>query len=208
MIALLFALREEAAALSQHPGAVVVVTGVGKVNAAMATQAAIDNHRPRAIIVMGLAGATHDGEAGQVIVVTGAVQYDFDARPLTTARGEIPGVGALQADEGLMHALLAAIPEARAGLVLTGDQIITAREVRDRILDEFPEGACFDMETAAVAQVAHQNGVPWAALRITSDAADETFNLEEVLGARVKAASEVFERTSGRLLDRLPDPPE
>jgi nucleoside phosphorylase len=50
------------------------------------------------------------------------------------------------------------------------------------------------METAAIAQVAHQNGVPWAALRITSDAADENFNLREVLGFGVETAADLFDQ--------------
>jgi adenosylhomocysteine nucleosidase len=81
----------------------------------------------------------------------------------------------------------------RSGVVLTGDQIVASREVRDDILSDFPDGACFDMETAAIAQVAFQNGVPWAALRMTSDAADESFNLEEVIGFGVTAADQ-FDR--------------
>jgi nucleoside phosphorylase len=87
---------------------------------------------------------------------------------------------------------------------MTGDQIITARAVRDRILSEFPDGACFDMETAAVAQVALANRVPWGAVRITSDSADESFNLKEVIGFGAGTAAELFEkilrRAAGSLL--------
>jgi nucleoside phosphorylase len=43
-----------------------------------------------------------------------------------------------------------------------------------------------------VAQVAHQNGLPWAAVRVTSDSADETFNLEEVIDFGVNTAGELF----------------
>ncbi len=82
----------------------------------------------------------------------------------------------------------------RTGLVLTGDQIIASRAVRDDILRDFPEGACFDMETAAVAQVAHMNGVPWGGVRITSDSADESFSMTEVLAYGAHTASELFER--------------
>ena len=50
------------------------------------------------------------------------------------------------------------------------------------------------METAAIAQVALQNGIPWAAVRMTSDAADESFNLDEVIGFGVKTAADVFDQ--------------
>jgi adenosylhomocysteine nucleosidase len=217
-VALLFALREEAAALSRQLDSgvgeleglpvVLAVTGVGKVNAAMATMRVAHKYRPGAVIVMGLAGATREGPPGQVIVASGAEQYDFDARPLTGARGELPGLGRgtalLPADGRITRALHEAVPTARLGVVLTGDQIVTSRDARDRILSDFPEGACFDMETGAVAQVALEIGVPWAAVRITSDAADETFDLDEVLGFGARTASELFEkilrRAAGSLL--------
>jgi adenosylhomocysteine nucleosidase len=215
-VALLFALTEEAASLSKHLDAgvgelegipvVLAVTGVGKVNAAMATTLVVHRYRPSGILVMGLAGAAHDGEPGQVIVASGAVQYDFDARPLTSAKGELPGYSGralLAADRRLTKALHDAVPEARLGVVLTGDQIVTSREVRDRIVSEFPDGACFDMETGAVAQVALSIGVPWAGLRITSDAADESFNLDDVLGFGAGTAAELFERIFRRAAGSL-----
>jgi adenosylhomocysteine nucleosidase len=78
--------------------------------------------------------------------------------------------------------------------MLTGDQIVTSRAVRDGLLREFPEGLCFDMETAAIAQVAYQNNMPWGAVRMTSDAADESFSLEEVFAFGINRASDLFDR--------------
>lgn len=189
---------------------VLVITGAGKVAAALGAQFVCDAFHPRCVIAVGLAGATGSvAERGQLIIASGALQHDVDARPLTTARGTIPslGVAVFPADptwsEKLRQATLAVVgnPElVRSGLVLTGDQIINSREVRDSLLRDFPEGACFDMETAAIAQVAYQNGVPWAALRITSDAADETFSLQDVLGFGVDTAGDLFERTVGGVL--------
>ena len=82
--------------------------------------------------------------------------------------------------------------DARTGLVLTGDQIVTSSGVRDALAREFPDAACIDMETAAVAQVAHQNSVPWSALRVTSDSADETFDLKGVIGFVTDTAANLF----------------
>jgi adenosylhomocysteine nucleosidase len=182
---------------------VLVITGVGKVAAALATQYVCDTFGPRSVITIGIAGAT-DSEAGpgRLIVASGALQHDMDARPFTNARGTIPALGmaVIPSDPTLSEKLRQATesvvdsPQAvRSGVVLTGDQIVASREVRDDILSDFPDGACFDMETAAIAQVAFQNGVPWAALRMTSDAADESFNLEEVIGFGVTAADQ-FDR--------------
>jgi adenosylhomocysteine nucleosidase len=183
---------------------VLVITGVGKVAAALAAQFACDRFDPGTILVVGLAGATgSDGQRGELIVASGALQHDMDARPFTAARGVIPSLGkaVLASDPTLSERLRNATESVvsqpgivRAGIVLTGDQIVTSGAVRDGLLAEFPNGACIDMETAAVAQVAHQNSIPWAALRITSDAADENFNLQEVLGFGVDTAADLFDR--------------
>ena len=183
---------------------VLVVTGVGKVAAALATQFIFDVFEPRCAISVGLAGATEsDVHPGQLIIASGALQHDVDARPLTDARGTIPSLGlaVFPADPTLSEKLRRATatvvesPESvRSGLVLTGDQIVTSREIRDGLLKEFPEGACFDMETAAIAQVARQNSLPWAALRMTSDSADENFNLDEVLGFGINTAADLFDQ--------------
>jgi adenosylhomocysteine nucleosidase len=182
---------------------ILVLTGVGKVAAALAAQSICDRRAPRAILTIGLAGGIESGSTpGRLIVATGAVQHDFDARPLTVSRGVIPGQGAalFSADTriaGRLRQAAAAVvgqERVRSGVVLTGDQIVTSRELRDRALADFPEGACFDMETAAVAQVARQNGIPWGGLRITSDSADETFDLDDVLGFGAGTAAELFDR--------------
>jgi adenosylhomocysteine nucleosidase len=174
------------------------------VAAALAAQFACDVFHPRAAIVFGLAGATaSDLSPGQLIVASGALQHDVDARPLTDARGTIPslGIAVLPADPTWSGKLLQATKRVvehpqtvRMGLVLTGDQIVTSRDVRDSLARSFPDGACFDMETAAIAQVARQNDIPWAALRMTSDAADESFNLDEVIGFGIKTAADLFDK--------------
>ncbi len=193
-------------------GMVVVVGGVGKVAAALSAQFVQDVFKPRCMVSIGLAGALRDDTSrGQVVVASGALQHDMDGRPLTAARGVIPGlnVSVLSADPPLAEKLLVAAKRSvenprvvRPGLVLTGDQIITTRAVRDALVRDFPEGACVDMETAAIAQVAHQNGLPWGAVRVTSDSADETFDLEDVIDFGVKSAGELFARI---VRDAVPD---
>jgi adenosylhomocysteine nucleosidase len=153
---------------------------------------------------MGLAGAIRgEGSRGQVVVATGAVQHDMDGRPLTAARGTVPGIdiSVFSSDAPLTGKLIVAAKRAvdnprivHSGLVLTGDQIVTTRAVRDGLARDFPDGACIDMETAAVAQVAHQNGLPWGAVRVTSDSADEAFDLQDVIDFGVNTAGELFAR--------------
>jgi adenosylhomocysteine nucleosidase len=230
-VALILALELEARALVRHLApspvsspdlslwegaiggkpAVLVITGVGKVAAALATQFVCDTFEPRAVITVGLAGATDsDAPAGRLIIASGATQHDMDARPFAAARGTIPSLGMamIPADPELSEKLRLATESVmdqtvQSGVILTGDQIVASREIRDRILIDFPDGACFDMETAAIAQVARQNGVPWAALRMTSDAADETFNIDEVVGFGINTAADLFDRVVRAVLNEL-----
>lgn len=197
-------------AIWESAGLVVVVGGVGKVAAAAAAQFACDVFHPRCIVAMGLAGSLEDGaRPGQVIVADGAAQHDFDGRPLTAAKGIIPGleVAVIHADSSVTEKLLVAArlesKHATSGLVLSGDQIITSAKVRDALAHEFADALCVDMETAAVAQVATQNRLPWSALRVTSDSADETFNLRGVLGFGVSTAADLFERIIQSVVDEL-----
>jgi adenosylhomocysteine nucleosidase len=229
-VAILVALEVEARSLVQHLArstvssphlsvwegevddkrVVLVITGVGKVAAALAAQFVCDVFDPQCLVAVGLAGATgSDGQAGELIVASGALQHDVDARPLTKAKGTIPSLGmtVIPADptwsDKLRQATVRVVAKpqmVRSGVVLTGDQIVSSRDVRDRLLSDFPEGLCLDMETAAVAQVARQNDVPWAALRMISDAADEKFNLGEVLGFGVDTAADLFDQILSALL--------
>jgi len=191
-------------------GLVVMVAGVGKVAAAIAAQYACDVFKPRCMISIGLAGALDSrSRRGRVVVASGAIQHDIDARPLTDTRGIIPSLGIrlLEADSAVCDMLLRAArykaEDAEAGLVLTGDQIVTSRTVRDALAREYPEAACIDMETAAVAQVAIQNRVPWSGIRVTSDNADETFDLKGVMGFGVESAANLFESIIQTVADEL-----
>jgi len=191
-------------------GLVVMVSGVGKVAAAMAAQYTCDVFKPRSMIAIGLAGGLEEqGKRGRVIVATGAVQHDIDGRPLTQAKGVIPGLGIsiIPANPAVAETLLRAAryksEDAVSGLVLTGDQIVTSRAVRDGLARDFPDAVCIDMETAAIAQVAHQNGLPWSALRVTSDSADETFDLKGVIGFGVETAANLFESIIHAVVDEL-----
>ena len=192
---------------------VVAVGGIGKVSAALTTQFLHDAFKPRCIIAIGLAGELNaEHSRGHVIIASAAMQHDLDARPLMPARGVVPslGVAAINADAAVAEKLLVAAKRAvenprivRSGLVLTGDQIITSKAARETIARDFPDGLCVDMETAAVAQVAQQNLLPWGAVRITSDKADETFDLEEVIDFGVNTAGELFARIIGDVVTDL-----
>lgn len=68
-----------------------------------------------------------------------------------------------------------AVPEVRAftGRVVSGDQFISDRAVKNRISQQFG-GMCTEMEGAAIAQAAYLNKIPFVVLRAISDKADDS----------------------------------
>ena len=57
------------------------------------------------------------------------------------------------------------------GIIASGDEFVASPERRKEIASSF-EAMASEMEGAAIAQVAHQNGVPFLVLRTISDLAD------------------------------------
>ena len=157
-----------------------VISGVGKVNAALCTQLVIDCFAPCAVINPGAAGAIDPTiEVGDIVVSSAACYHDFDTTALGTPPGFIYGMqtSCFPADHSLQ--LLAAhharerVGENRThvGLVVTGDQFIAEAAQRQRIFDTFG-ASCTEMEGAAIAHVCWKNRIPFVIIRAVSDKAD------------------------------------
>ena len=63
------------------------------------------------------------------------------------------------------------------GRVVSGDQFIADRAVKDRIIENFG-GFCTEMEGAAIAQGAYLNQIPFVILRAISDKADDSATMD------------------------------
>lgn len=158
----------------------VIRCGVGKVNAASCTQALISECVVTHVINTGIAGAIDARlDVGDIVVATDFVQHDFDATGVGFEPGQIPALDAstFVADSSLaslaLRAARVAAPDVQVleGRVATGDQFISTDDAKQRIARTF-HPACCEMEGAAMAQVAHANGIPFAAIRCISDTAD------------------------------------
>ena len=81
--------------------AVLVCSGIGKVNAAITTQILIDHFSVRAVINTGIAGGTHAGIQVRDVVISDTVVYhDMDQRILALS---YPNLREFSADAGLME---------------------------------------------------------------------------------------------------------
>lgn len=165
---------------------IVARSGVGKVAAASCTQFLTDKFQPDYIINTGVAGGiAEDLSIGDVVVATKLVHHDFDATALGYARGYIcNGINPKEptifySDEELNKKFLEVtkktLPEKslHKGLIASGDMFIGTSSKKEELKELFGATAA-EMESAAIAQTAFLNHIPFLIVRAISDLADGT----------------------------------
>lgn len=165
---------------------VIVRSGIGKVNAAVCTQLLVDKFNVNYIINTGIAGSLKAQiNIGDVVLSSDVLHHDVDATGFGYPLGQIPRMDTLsfQADENLLELARAAcekvVPQigVHVGRVVSGDQFISDKEVKNRIIQNF-DGFCTEMEGAAIAQTAYLNKIPFLILRAISDKADDSATMD------------------------------
>jgi adenosylhomocysteine nucleosidase len=166
-----------------HGHAVVAVQArIGKVAAAATAAVLAERYQVDAILFTGVAGGLADGvRRGDVVVAQEFLQHDMDASPLFP-RFEAPlyGRARFPTDPGwsdrLAQAVQRALPQAglHRGLVVSGDRFIASAADSASLRAALPDALAVEMEGAAIAQVCHDYGLPYAAVRTISDRADDT----------------------------------
>ena len=159
---------------------VLVRCGIGKVAAATTAAVLLDAFGVGALVFTGVAGGLGaQVRVGDIVVATSLLQHDMDAQPLFP-RWEVPltGRARFDADADLSDALAVAvrrIPGARLhqGLIVSGDRFVATRAESDVLRAALPDALAVEMEGAAVAQVCHDFGRPFAGVRTVSDRADD-----------------------------------
>ena len=177
-------------AVDSHRRYIVSTTGMGTVNAALATSIALEMFRPTVVINQGTAGAQRKELGnGDVVLAERAVNINCLSMPKKkTGEGSDPfswdgfHTTYYESDEALME-LFSKVEYTQGvrikGAVATGD--LFSRE-DDRILwlaQKFGT-VCEDMETAAVYQTCQRYETPCMGIRIISnnELIDEPFNEE------------------------------
>lgn len=166
--------------------AVVVRSGVGKVNAAVCTQILIDEFQVDAVVNTGIAGSLKtEINIGDLVISTDLVHHDMDAMGFGYPLGQIPqmDVFSFRADEELAELAKKACEEVNPeiqvfrGRIVSGDQFVSDKAVKEKIAGNF-DGYCTEMEGAAIAQAAFLNGVPFVVVRAISDKADDSATMD------------------------------
>lgn len=165
---------------------VVVRSGIGKVNAAVCTQILVDVFGVDAVINTGIAGSLNaEINIGDIVISTDVLHHDVDAVNFGYPLGQIPqmDVFSFAADEKLAETAKEVCekvnPEIKVfrGRVVSGDQFIADRAVKNRIEENF-HGFCTEMEGAAIAQAAYLNEIPFVIIRAISDKADDSATMD------------------------------
>jgi adenosylhomocysteine nucleosidase len=182
---------------------VAVLCGIGKVAAATTTSLLAQHFGASAVVMTGVAGGLGRGvKVGDVVVARELLQHDMDASPIFD-RHVVPGHGRSRfaADaawsERLAKACAATLrdpvaalgvevvqafglhaPALHEGLLISGDRFVS-RTAESRALQvELPDALAVDMESAAVAQVCADFGLPFAVVRTISDRADDAAHVD------------------------------
>lgn len=188
--------------LRRLPGDLILcVCGVGKVNAALATQYLIDRFAPESVWNAGVSGCFTDLPAGTLVAARCCVQHDFEI--FGDPPGQVPVLDLVElpcADpEGDLAKLTAAGFEAVPGVVATGDWFTRDYDRAARVRDRFNATVC-DMEAGAAAQVCLRSGVPFHSLKCVSDHLFHPSQYEEYQ-ANVPAVTAKLNRALATLME-------
>ena len=157
----------------------IVQSGIGKVNASIATTLLIQQFKVDAVINTGSAGAIQEGmDIGELVVSKELTYHDVNNEVFGYSYGQIPQMPErYSADAKLSQQIEKAATnqswDVHSGLIVTGDSFVGSTEQIDKIKAHFPTALVTEMEGAAVAQTCEQFNIPYAVIRAVSDTADE-----------------------------------
>jgi len=183
---------------------VVVFSRWGKVAAAATAVTLIERFNVQQVLFTGVAGAIDKIlNVGDVVVADYLYQHDLDVRPILE-RHEIPllGISKIAASNYLSKELIAGAnqfvrdqlneqisaeevhafslqnPKVICAAIATGDQFISNAETAADMKSRLPSVVCTEMEGGAVAQVCLEHKIPFAVVRIISDNANDSADVD------------------------------
>ena len=163
MILVVAAMQEEVKEIINYPyeSVKVILTGVGKVNAARALTEAILKYDVEMIFNLGFSGATKPFQVGDVVVIDHATYHDFDLSIFGYDKGQVPHHPTqLSSNLAMLNELNNKISHMKKGHLMTGDYFMTR---------EYEHPIVVDMEGAALYQVAYFYKIPILSIKVVSD---------------------------------------
>ncbi|ANU25592.1 5'-methylthioadenosine/S-adenosylhomocysteine nucleosidase [Planococcus versutus] len=191
---------------------VLLKSGIGKVNAAMATTILLQHYQPDIVINIGSAGGFDEElEVGTVIISDEVRHHDVDVTVFGYEIGQVPQLpAAFVSNEELIELAIKAVQEIAqheyaVGLIATGDSFMNDPQRVLKVRTDFPAMKAADMEAAAVAQVCYQFDVAFVVIRALSDIAgkESSVSFEEFLPLAAKHSTEIVLNVIGQLAARI-----
>lgn len=182
---------------------VLVMSGIGKVNAAACTQMLISEFRVDAVVNTGVAGSLNNElNIGDIVISQDVIQYDMDTTAFGDPLGLIPRMDKVEfeADSSLIDRFKRAADKVlenqnvKLGRVLTGDAFVSSAEKKMFLRNHFA-GDCVEMESGAIGHVSFLNKIPFVIIRAISDKADGTaeMNYNEFINIAARNSSMIVE---------------
>ncbi len=168
-------------------------------NAGICTQILADVFGVSSVINTGIAGSLDARiDIGDIVLSEDAVQHDMDATAFGYEAGQIPRMDtfSFKADKrltGIAKECCSRVCDdinVFCGRIVSGDQFVADRSVKDAIKDKFG-GLCTEMEGAAIAQAAYLNDIPFLIIRAISDKADDSAGIDYPEFERMAIANSV-----------------
>ncbi len=156
---------------------VLAESGIGKVNAARATQIMIDKMNVDCIFNIGVAGSlSKDVKVCDMVIGEKLVQHDFDITAFDHDKGYVPKVGVyVESNSDLVKLAEKIDKNAHTGIIASGDIFCTDKEMSKKIAKDFL-ALCVEMEGASIAQVCYLSKIPFLVIRCISDSPDGSKN--------------------------------
>ena len=153
-----------------------VVSGMGKVNAAVCTADLINTFKAEIILNIGISGGLDTSlNIGDFVVGTDIVYHDVWC-------GQPYKYGQVQGLPEMYHSvpeLTTQLKHYRQGLLCCGDFFVDTAEKMQEIKAKFPSALAVDMESAAIAQTCYLYDIPLLSVRQISDVPGAENHLEQ-----------------------------
>lgn len=156
----------------------------GKVNAAICTQAMIDNFDIDKIINVGVGcSLSEDVVIKNVVIATDICQYDIDITALGEPRGFINGLNTIkiktdtELSDKLARTAINHGEKIHRATIASGDTFIADSKLKEKIAAEFG-AVCGEMEGGAIGHTCAANNIPFAVIRSISDGGNEQSQLD------------------------------
>jgi len=156
---------------------VAVLSGVGKVHAALCTQTLIIKYKPDFILNIGVAGGIDENvKIGDIVVARSIIQHDFDIPSFLCGKKHKFSNTEIPCSSWIVEKILDSTKNIKDtnihnGTIVTGDQFINSTNKLLKLKNDFKGIAC-DMEAGGVAQTCFMNKVDFGVIKSISNNAD------------------------------------